>query len=264
MRKGMWSVAALSVLLMGAVGLSGPVARAADSTVMMGSSNDPLKFLPPEITVPVGGTVEWRNDTDFQHDVVADDGSFESKLLNKGEKYEFRFTKPGEFTYICTPHESAGMKGVVKVTGGAAPAPTPAPTSAPAPAPNTPAPASASTPTTARQAAAAAGGTTGTTSKATAGGPTTTTTAGLGVTSTTQAASTTPTSAPETAGESPAQSPAPVPTGDGAAETAATDHSSEGGSEKKHEESSPLGIAFAGISTVLLMGISGKLLASKS
>lgn len=252
MRKALWSSAALVMLLSVTAALSGPIARAADGTVAMGSSNEPLKFLPPEITVPVGGTVEWRNDTDFQHDVVADDGSFKSgKLLNKGEKYEFKFTKAGEFSYICTPHESAGMKGVVRVTGGA---PTPAPTVAT----TATTAASGTTATT----AAAPSSTTTTTSKAAAGGSTTTTTAGGGVTSTTQAASTTPTSAPETAGVTDTTAPAGAPA-DGA-ESAAGDRASEGGSEKPQEGSSPIGIAFAGVSTVLLVGISGKLLASKS
>jgi hypothetical protein len=80
------------------------------------------------------------------------------------------------------------------------------------------------------------------------------------VTSTTQAASTTPTSAPETAGVT---STTTAPTaGEGAEAAAGDDHASEHKDEK--QKNSPLGIAFAAISTVLLIAISGKLLASKS
>jgi plastocyanin len=240
MRKALWSTAALIALLSGAGLIWGPGARAADSSVAMGSSSDALKFLPPEVTIPVGGTVEWHNDNDLQHDVEAEDGSFKSgKLLNKGEKYSFKFTKAGEYKYFCNPHESAGMTGVIKV--GAA---------------TTPSTAASTTTTTAVGATTTttppSGSTTTTTAKAGTGISTTTT---AGAPTTTAPSATTPTSAPETATTAPAQGSEQAASGE--------EHSSET-KDEDDDESSPIGIAFAAVSTVLLAGISGKLLASKS
>ena len=252
MQKGMWSAAAF-VILSGAAALvlGMPGVRAADTRVAMGSNSDPLKFLPAEISVPVGATVEWFNETDVQHDVSADDGSFDSNgLLGNGQKYEFKFTKPGDFTYFCTPHKDAGMKGVVKVTGAGTPT-TVATT-----------PTTQPTATTATTAAGQSSPTT-TTAKPAAGASTTTTTvaAANGATTTTLAPGVTPTSAPDVAETTTTTAAAHG----GGEEAAADDHASEGGQEKKEKKkNSPIGIAFASVSTVLLAAIAGKLLASKS
>jgi len=266
MRKGMWSTAAFVTLVTGTVVFGGPSSQAAGNRVAMGSSDEPLKFLPAEISVPVGTKVEWFNETEVQHDVSAEDGSFDSKgLLGKGQNYEFTFTKPGEFKYFCTPHKDAGMKGVVKVTSaGTSGTPTTAaasPTTQSTTAPATTAPGQgAPTPVTAR--AAAGTSTTTTTRAGSSSGPsstTTTTAGGAGVTSTTQAPSVTPTSAPDTAGETSTTTAVGHP----GEESAATDHASEGGSENPKKKNSPIGMAFASVSTVLLAAIAGKLLASK-
>lgn len=253
MRKGIWPAAAF-VFLSGAAAFAFgmPGVRAADTRVAMGSKSEPLKFLPKEISVPVGATVEWFNETDVQHDVSADDGSFDSKgLLGKGQTYEFKFTKAGDFTYFCTPHKDAGMKGVVKVTGAGTPTtvattPTTQPTATTA---TTTAGQASTTTTTAKPAAGASS----TTTTAAANGATTTTTLAPGVT---------PTSAPDVA-ETTTTTTSAAP--GGGEEAAADDQSSEGGHEKKEKKkNSPIGIAFASVSTVLLAAIAGKLLASKS
>jgi plastocyanin len=251
MRKGMWSAAAVVTLIVGGVAGFGAPPLRADNRVALGSDDEPLKFLPDKISVPVGTRVEWFNDTDVQHDVSAEDGTFDSRgLLGKGGKYEYTFSKAGVFKYFCTPHKDAGMTGEVTVTGAGAP--TTAAT--------TPTTQGGSSPTTATT-AGGQGATTTTAAKIGAGGSsTTTTTAGSGVTSTTQAPSVTPTSAPDIAGETTATTAA----AGGGEEAAAADHSSEGGHEEKEKKkNSPIGIAFAAVSTLLLGGISGKLLASK-
>ena len=251
MRKGIWSVAALGMVLSGAAALfMGPPVRAAE-TVTMGSDAKPndFKFFPGEITVPVGTTVVWRNLSDIPHDATARDNSFASDQLAKGQDFSFTFKTPGDIPYYCSVsgHEDAGMTGVIKVTGGGA-----TPTTA------------ATTPTTqagtATTATTAAGGTTTTTAKAAAGASTTTTAAGAGATSTTLAPGSTPTSAP--AGETTTTTAAAHGGGE---EAAADDHASDGGHEKeKKKKNSPIGIAFASVSTVLLAAIAGKMLASKS
>jgi plastocyanin len=257
MRKRVWSAAASVLLLAGAtVFLTGRTVQAAD-TVTMGSNADPyaFEFFPAEITVQVGSTVVWQNLSDLQHDAKADNGAFASKLLNKGETFEFKFTAPGDYSYFCTPHKDAGMKGIVRVGGGSPATPT---TVATTPGTQPPGSGGATTTTTAKAGAAAAS--TSTTAKnAAAGNSTTTTTAGTGVTATTQAPSVTPTSGPDPAAETANAAPADQPSGE---ESAAADHGGEG--QEKKEKSSPIGIAFASLSTLLLVAIAGKLLASKS
>lgn len=253
MRKALWSAAALIALLSGATLTWSPRANAAPPDVTMGSDAEPnaFKFFPKEITVAVNSTVQWQNKSDIPHDVKADNGSFQSDgTLNKGATYQTQLTTPGRVRYICTVsgHEGAGMEGFINVTGGAAPPPVASTTTTTA--------AGGATGTT----ATTAGATTTTTAKAAAGGSTTTTTAGGGATSTTQAPSVTPTSAPETGGVTTTTAAA----GGTTDEAAAGGH---GGGESKSEgndKNSPLGIAFVAVSTLLLVGISGKLLASKS
>lgn len=250
MRKGIWSVAALGMVLSGAAALlTGPAVQAAE-TVTMGSDSNPnaFKFFPGEITVPVGTTVVWRNLSDIPHDATARDKSFASDQLAKGQDFSFTFKTPGEIPYYCSVsgHEGAGMTGVIKVTGGATPAPA-------APTPTTQA-------GTATTATTAAGATTTTTAKAAAGtSTTTTTTAANGATTTTLAPAVTPTSAPDVAETTTTTTAA----AHGGGEQAAAGDHSEGGNEKE-KKNSPIGIAFASVSTVLLAGIAGKLLASKS
>jgi plastocyanin len=249
MRKGMWLAAAsVALLALAPVLFIGPTVQAAD-TVTMGSASEQyaLKFFPAEITVQVGSTVTWQNLSDLQHDAKADNGAFASKLLSKGEKFEFTFSAPGDYTYFCTPHKDAGMKGTIHVAGGAAGTPTTVAST------TTTAPAGATT--------TATGATTTTTAKAAGASSTTSTTAAPtgGATTSTLAPAVTPTSAPEGAGgttDSTAQA--------GAEQASAEDHPSEGAHKKKKEEkNSPVGIAFASVSTLLLVGIAGKLLASK-
>ena len=255
MPKRLWLSASCVLLLAAAPVLAtGPTVQAAE-TVTMGSSSQPnaFKFFPAEITIPVGTTVVWRNLSDVPHDAKARDNSFVSPQLTKGQDFSFTFKAPGDIQYYCSVpgHEGAGMTGVVHVTGGAA-TPTTVATTPPSP--------GGTSGTTATTAAGQASTTT-TTRAGSSSGPssTTTTTAGTGVTATTQAPSVTPTSAPDPAGEATTTTAA----GHGAEESAATDHASEGGSEKKKQKSSPIGIAFAAVSTLLLTAIAGKLLASK-
>jgi plastocyanin len=70
-------------------------------------------FDPPELTAKVGQVVKWKNEGSEAHTVTADDGSFESGSMAPGSEFQFTFSKPGTFTYKCTPHPWA--TGTVKV-----------------------------------------------------------------------------------------------------------------------------------------------------
>jgi plastocyanin len=251
MRKGMSSAAAAFVVLLSGAGvfLGIPRATAADSQVKMveGSSSDytTWKFAPEEITVPVGSTVVWHNDGSQQHTATAEDKSFASPYLNKGQDFQFKFAAPGDFKYYCEPHKALGMVGVIHVTGASTPT-TPATTATTQPA------SSATTATTAVGSAS----TTTTTAKAGSGSPTTTTatTAAGGSTTTTLASALTPTSAPDSASSTTTTTTAAGSSGEGA-------QAAHEGS--KNDKSSPVGIAFAAVATLLLGAVSVRLLASK-
>ncbi|MGH9010615.1 MAG: plastocyanin/azurin family copper-binding protein [Acidimicrobiia bacterium] len=220
----------------------------------MGSSSEPnaFKFFPAEISVPVGTTVVWRNLSDIPHDATARDNSFASPQLSKGGDFSFTFKTPGEVQYYCSVsgHEDAGMTGVVKVTGAGTP--TTAAT--------TPTTQGGSTPTT----AAGGASTTTTTAKAAAGtsSSTTTTAAANGTTTTTLAPAGAPASAPEPVGETTTTTAAAHAEGGG--DQAAAEPGGEDHEKKEKKKNSPIGMAFASVSTLLLAAIAGKLLASKS
>lgn len=72
-----------------------------------------LAFFPGTIEVAAGTTVEWTNNDPLQHSVTADDGSFWSGLVAPGGTWRHTFTRPGTYTYHCTPHPF--MKGTVVV-----------------------------------------------------------------------------------------------------------------------------------------------------
>jgi plastocyanin len=57
--------------------------------------------------------VEWTNHDPLAHSVVADDGSFDSGLIQSGGTWRHTFTTPGTYTWHCTPHPF--MKGTVVV-----------------------------------------------------------------------------------------------------------------------------------------------------
>jgi plastocyanin len=55
------------------------------------------------------------NDDQFDHSIVADDDSFESPTLGKGDTFEHEFDQPGQFSYICGIHPY--MTATIEVTG---------------------------------------------------------------------------------------------------------------------------------------------------
>lgn len=76
-----------------------------------------FKFDPREVTVPVGGTVDWLDDTG-RHIVKADDGSFDSGTMTAGAHFQHKFDEAGKYPYYCEFHGSKGghdMAGAVIV-----------------------------------------------------------------------------------------------------------------------------------------------------
>src|ERR1044071_7130741 len=108
MKKTMTIILAGAMLMMLAASIvsararkANPAARAAAATVTVKITN--FAFTPKTVTVAVGGTVEWTDETG-KHMVEADDGSFTSEALTAGGKFSHTFSKAGKYPYHCTFH----------------------------------------------------------------------------------------------------------------------------------------------------------------
>jgi LPXTG-motif cell wall-anchored protein len=99
-----------------------------------------FQFTPATITIHVGDTVTWTNHGPSAHTATANDGSFNTGVLQKGHSASHTFTTAGTFTYICQIHPF--MHGTVVVLANTASTTTPKTTTTPAstnPATTTPA-----------------------------------------------------------------------------------------------------------------------------
>ena len=61
-------------------------------------------YEPEAVRVKAGTEVTWTNEDSFAHTVTADDGSFDSKNMDKGATFSHRFDTPGTFKYFCAIH----------------------------------------------------------------------------------------------------------------------------------------------------------------
>ncbi len=75
-----------------------------------------FKFSPTEVSIPAGSTVIWTNKESVKHDVVANDNSFESPTLDKGQTFSRKFDTPGIINYYCKFHGSPGQGMIGKLT----------------------------------------------------------------------------------------------------------------------------------------------------
>ena len=65
---------------------------------------DNFAFTPGAIKVKPGTQVTWINNDDIPHTVDSTQGKFKSAALDTDQKFEFRFTEPGEYPYYCRMH----------------------------------------------------------------------------------------------------------------------------------------------------------------
>ena len=75
---------------------------------------DNFVYSPVALTVKVGTTVTWINHDDDPHTVDSTQGQFKSATLNKGDKFEFRFTSAGEYPFYCRFHPKMTGKIIVQ------------------------------------------------------------------------------------------------------------------------------------------------------
>jgi plastocyanin len=94
-----------------------------------------MSFTSPIVTVNPGQTVVWKNTSNTMHNVVDDAAQavsaadvrlpagvkpFGSGYLQPGQTYQRTFSVPGAYRYVCTLHESGGMKGMIVVRASGA------------------------------------------------------------------------------------------------------------------------------------------------
>lgn len=76
-------------------------------------------FIPKEISIKMGDTVEWGNTDGKYHTITSGsletgiDGIFDSGYLKSGAKFKQAFSEVGEFKYFCTIHP--WMTGIINV-----------------------------------------------------------------------------------------------------------------------------------------------------
>jgi plastocyanin len=90
---------------------SSPTATGADAAPQVVINN--YVFSPASLTVKVGTTVTWINQDDDAHTVDSTQSKFKSATLNKGARFEFRFTEAGEYPFNCRFHPK--MTGTIIV-----------------------------------------------------------------------------------------------------------------------------------------------------
>ena len=64
-----------------------------------------FKFVPEDVTVDAGTTVRWTNDDGAPHTATADDGSFDTGNLRKGQTGGVTLREAGTYTYFCEFHK---------------------------------------------------------------------------------------------------------------------------------------------------------------
>jgi plastocyanin len=64
--------------------------------------------------VKVGTEVTWTNHDDIPHTVDSTQGKFKSAALDTDNKFQFRFTEPGEYPFYCRMHPKMTGKVVVQ------------------------------------------------------------------------------------------------------------------------------------------------------
>jgi plastocyanin len=106
------------------------------------AATDNLVFVPDSSNATVGQVVEFQNTGSVVHTVTFQDNNdscLSDPTLAPGATWAVKFTQPGTYNYLCTIH-APNMKGVIHVTGSAAPAgasgasPSPSASATPSPA----------------------------------------------------------------------------------------------------------------------------------
>ncbi|HEU5040903.1 MAG TPA: cupredoxin family copper-binding protein, partial [Gemmatimonadales bacterium] len=86
--------------------------RAKGEAAMVRIAN--LAFGTQTLRVRAGTRVRWVNSDQVQHTVTAEEGGFDSGLIEPGAAWERVFEQPGEYRYHCTPHPFMTARVIVE------------------------------------------------------------------------------------------------------------------------------------------------------
>lgn len=111
-RLGAVSLAGTSLLGFGFVA---SVGAAVNTPVSIKS----FQYMPGEVTVAKGTTVQWTNQDQILHTATsgtpgAPSGAFGGEMDGVGKTFSHQFNQPGEYAYYCTRHESMLGKVIVR------------------------------------------------------------------------------------------------------------------------------------------------------
>lgn len=81
-----------------------------------------FKFNPNIVTIPVGGSVTFKNLDQVAHTATDSKKAFDSGDLKQGQSWTYTFKTAGTYSYVCSYHPM--MKAEV-VVGNSTPAPLP-------------------------------------------------------------------------------------------------------------------------------------------
>jgi len=82
-----------------------PVSGSTQMLMTMNDSNGSFGFHPSMLTIRVGTTVIWENESSVPHTVTSDDGqTFDSGNIAVGGTFRFTFKNAGTFSYHCNIH----------------------------------------------------------------------------------------------------------------------------------------------------------------
>lgn len=95
-----------------AVAITGTGEGAGEPAITVKIEN--FSYSPNPLMVPVGATVTWINRDLVPHDVVSDDKTFKSRLLEKDDRFSYVFSKSGTYRYVCSIHPKMTANIVVK------------------------------------------------------------------------------------------------------------------------------------------------------
>lgn len=106
---------ALAISALSGCGDSDPPTGPQTGTVEVTLQSD--AFAPAQVTIEAGTTVRWINGGAVQHTVTPDghDEWSRAVLDSDGQVFEHTFDEPGEFPYLCEPHQALGMVGTIRV-----------------------------------------------------------------------------------------------------------------------------------------------------
>lgn len=122
------SLVAACIVAAAALVVGATIVLAATRTVAIAG----FEFSPASITINVGDRVTWTNSDAVGHTATTTSGAFDTGNIAQGESASVRFTQPGTYRYVCTPHPS--MTGTIRVraaSGGGGPTDPPTDTVAP-------------------------------------------------------------------------------------------------------------------------------------